>query len=62
MKYAVMINASGDGDWIYITEDSLDGPVVKLYNTSEEAEEAAEIWRLPGKEYNVKVMTYASKD
>ena len=45
-------------DWIYVTEDSIDGLCVKLYNTSEEAEEAAEVWRLPGKERNVKVVTY----
>ena len=58
MKYAIMINAFGDDDWIYVTEDSLDGPCVKVYTTSEEAEEVAEIWRLPGKELNVKVVTY----
>lgn len=58
MKYAVMINAFGDDDWIYVTRDGLDGPEVVCYNISEEAEEAAEIWRLPGKERNVKVVTY----
>lgn len=64
MKYALMVQIDefGDDDWIYVTEDSLDGPCVKVYNTSEEAEDAAEIWRLPGKERNVKVVTYASKD
>lgn len=62
MKYAVMLNAFGEDDWIYVTEDSLDGLCVKVYNTSEEAEDAAEVWRLPGKERNVKVVTYASKD
>jgi len=58
MKYAIMLNAFSDDNWIYVTEDSLDGPCVKMYNTSEEAEEAAEVWRLPGKERNVKVVTY----
>lgn len=62
MKYAVMINALGDNEWVYVTENSFDNIAVKVYNTSEEAEEAAEIWRLPGKERNVKVVTYEDQD
>jgi len=62
MKYAVMISVFGDDDWIYVTEDSLDDPVVKEYNSSEEAEEAAELWRLPGKERYVKVVTYERRN
>ena len=61
MKYAIKIKV--EDDWIFVTEDSLDGLVPMLYNTSQEAEELAEVWRLPGREYNVKVVTYdESKD
>ena len=61
MKYAVMICLDGAEDWIYVTEDTKScdwnlKPVV--YETSELAEEAAEIWRLPGRQRNVKVVTY----
>lgn len=58
MKYAIMVNAFGDDDWIYVTQDGLDGPEVVCYTNSEDAEDAAETWRLPGKERNVKVVTY----
>lgn len=61
MKYAVMICLDGNDDWIFVTEDSKGNcwdlrPV--LFETSELAEEAANIWRLKGKERMVKVVTY----
>ena len=48
----------GSTDWIYVTKSTVDGFEPILYNSSEEAEDIAEIWRLPGKEQNVKVVTY----
>ena len=58
MKYAVMVCFDGKDDWVYVTEQSLDNIMPIVYDTSELAEEAAEIWRLPGKACNVKVVTY----
>ena len=45
-------------DWLYVTEGPADDLRVKLYPTSEAAEEIAESWRLTGKEQNVKVVVY----
>lgn len=58
-KYAIMIQLSED-DWIYITEP--DGTMFEVrpvvYETFEQAEQAARVWSLKGKEHNVKVVSY----
>jgi len=50
----------GDGDWIYVTEqtDNCWDLMPELYETFEQAEQAATVWRLKGKETNVKVVKY----
>lgn len=57
--YAIMIRM-GDGDWIYVTEQTYNcwDLMPELYETFEQAEQAASVWRLKGKEINVKVVEY----
>jgi len=57
--YAIMIRM-GDDDWIYVTEqtDNCWDLMPELYETFEQAEQAADVWRLKGKEMNVKVVKY----
>lgn len=60
MKYAIKINFDSD-TWLYVTEDSgkCDFDLqAKLYDTREQAEKDAKIWRIPGKEINVEVVEY----
>ena len=60
-KWAIKIRI-GDGDWIYVTEDNdwCWDLQPQLYQTFEQAEQAAKVWRLKGKEMNVKVVKYES--
>jgi len=65
MKYAVMVCLDGKDDWIYLTENTGHCDMnlsPRLFNTSELAEEVAEIWRMKDQERNVKVVTYESED
>ena len=57
--YAIMIRM-GDGDWLYVTEENENcwDLMPELYETFEQAEQAASVWRLKGKEMNVKVVSY----
>jgi hypothetical protein len=58
-----MVPMSED-DYVYVTEfvEGMDfsAPAVKIFATREEAEHAANFWRLPGKEELVKVVEYDS--
>ena len=58
-KWAIKIRM-GDDDWIYVTEqtDNCWDLMPELYETFEQAEQAASVWRLKGKEINVKVVSY----
>ena len=58
-KWAIKIRM-GDDDWIYVTEqtDNCWDLRLVLYKTFEQAEQAASVWRLKGKEINVKVVSY----
>ena len=49
-----------DGDWIYVVEDNENCWDLRpqLYQTFEQADQAASVWRLKGKEINVKVVKY----
>jgi hypothetical protein len=51
-----------ENDYVYVTEfvEGMDfsAPAVKTFDTQEEAEQAADFWRLPGKEELVKVVEY----
>ena len=51
-----------DNGWMWVTElaEGMDysTPVVKTHPTQEAAERAASLWRIPGKEENVKVVRY----
>ena len=57
--YAIMVKLI-DGDWIYVVEDNENCWDLRpqLYQTFEQAEQAATVWRLKGKEINVKVVKY----
>lgn len=59
--WAIMVPLDTD-DYIYVTEfvEGMDfsAPAVKTFDTPEEAERAADFWRLPGKEHLVKVVEY----
>lgn len=44
VKYAIQVPFL-DGDWIYVTNGSLDNISAVLYNSRNEAEEAAAIWK-----------------
>ena len=61
-EWAIMVPF--EDDYIYVTEfaEGMDfsAPVVKTFPTKEEAEQAADFWRLPGKEDLVKVVDYDS--
>jgi len=60
-KWAIMVPMS-ENDYVYVTEfvEGMDfsAPSVKIFDTQEEAERAADFWRLPGKEELVKVVEY----
>jgi hypothetical protein len=60
-KWAIKIRM-GDGDWLYVTEDNdrCWDLQPQLYETFEQAEQAASVWRLKSKEINVKVVKYES--
>ena len=61
-EWAIMVPF--EDDYIYVTEfaEGMDfrAPVVKTFSTQEEAEQAADFWRLPGKEDLIKVVEYDS--
>lgn len=60
MKYAIKIEFDVD-TYLYVTEDTgkCDFDLrVKLYNSLAEANKDAEIWRISGKEQNVRVVEY----
>ena len=61
-EWAIMVPF--EEDYIYVTElkEGMDfnAPAVKTFSTQEEAEHAADFWRLPGKEELVKVVEYDS--
>ena len=61
MMYAVMICLDGHDDWIYVTETGAHNSYdleVKLFATAEQAESHADVWRLSGKEHQVRVVEY----
>ena len=62
--YAIMVCLDGEDDWIYVTEqtDNCWDLMPELYETFEQAEQAASVWRLKGKETNVKVVKYENQD
>lgn len=55
MKYALRVWF--DGDWLYISEGPIDELRVCLM-TLEEAEEAAESWRVAGHEEKIEIVEY----
>lgn len=59
--WAIMVPMPED-DYVYVTEfvEGMDfhSPAVKTFSTREDAERAADFWRLPGKEDLVKVVEY----
>ena len=61
-EWAIMVPF--EDDHMYVTQfaEGMDfsAPVVKTFNTREEAERAADVWRIPGKESLVKVVEYDS--
>lgn len=61
-EWAIMVPF--ENDYIYVTEfvEGMDfrTPVVKTFPTQQEAERAADFWRLPGKEDFIKVVEYDS--
>lgn len=61
IMYAIQVKWP-DGGWMYVTEGPADDLRVKVYPTSEAAENVAETWRLTGKEENVKVVVYKDED
>jgi len=61
-KYGIKFY-SLDGDSIWITEDSkycMDLKI-RLFDTEEDADETANLFRLKGKEHMVKVVEYVTK-
>ena len=63
--YAIMICLNeNEDDWIFVTEDTKDcwdlRPV--LFNDIHKALKYSEQWSIPGKEHNVKVVSYESQD
>lgn len=61
--YAIMVCLDEREDtWIYVTEDKEYCWDLQplLFETHEQAEEVASVWRLKGKEMNVKVVKYES--
>jgi len=58
--WAIMIPF--EDDYMYVTQfvEGMDyrAPVVKTFATREEAEQAADVWRISGKESLVKVVEY----
>ena len=67
MKYAIKVCLDGKDDWMYITEPTNSSMslhqsdlVPIIFEDEESAEKIAIIWRLEGKEDNVKVVEYES--
>lgn len=60
MKYALMIDLGGNDDWIYVTEDTDHCWDLKpvLYENFSAADQAAQVWRIQGKDSKVKVVEY----
>jgi hypothetical protein len=59
-KYGIKVMIAKD-DWIWVIEQNDSAPFgisPILYNSLEEAEKAANFWRLSGKESFVKVVEY----
>ena len=61
-EWAIMVPI--EDDYMYVTQfvEGMDfsAPTVKTFATREEAEQAADFWRIPGKESLVKVVEYDS--
>lgn len=48
-----------DGDWTWVTKgDHGEEPTPLLFETEEQADEHASLWRKPGKERYVRVVSY----
>jgi len=63
MMYAVMICLDGQDDWIYVTETGAHNSYdleVKIFATEQQAERHADVWRVTGKEHQVRVVEYAT--
>ena len=62
--YAIMICLDGVDDWIFVTENTENCWDIRplLFEDVETALEYSEPWVVPGKEDNVKVIKYESKD
>ena len=61
-EYAIQIPWEDSWMWVTRLVEGMDyaAPVVKNFATREEAEKAADFWRMPGKESLVKVVEYDS--
>jgi len=61
-EWAIMVPI--EDDYMYVTQfvEGMDfsAPTVKTFSTRKEAEQAADVWRIPGKESLVKVVEYDS--
>lgn len=59
MKYALKVKL-GEGDWIYVTEDTRHCWDLRplLFETFEQANQAAQVWRIQGKSDAVTVVEY----
>jgi len=59
-EWAIMVPI--EDDYMYVTQfvEGMDfsAPTVKTFATRKEAEQAADVWRIPGKESLVKVVEY----
>jgi len=60
--YALMANfgTTAEPDWIYFTDGPADDRQAVVYTTWQEAEDAANRIRQPGKENGIKVVNYES--
>ena len=58
--YAIMVCLDGKDDWIFVTEQTEHCWDLKpmLFEDVESAMEYSQIWVVPGKEENVKVIRY----
>jgi hypothetical protein len=57
MKYAIRVNLS-NSEWLIVQEGTADDMRPLLFDTYEQAESHAQLWRLEGKEHNVQVIDY----
>lgn len=60
MKYALKLKL-GEGDWIYVTDETSSNcwdlqPM--LFESYEQADRHAQTWRITGKETNVQIVEY----